>query len=71
MITGFARTTAEVSAAMRNNVPDGRQPLWWRRPEALDTRLPKVAALLADRQDRLAHSAAIDHHPHRTGQLAT
>jgi hypothetical protein len=45
MITGFARTTAEVSAAM-NMSPMGAQHLV-AQAEALDTRLPKVAALLA------------------------
>jgi hypothetical protein len=45
MITGFARTTAEVSAAM-NMSPRGAQHLV-AQAEALDTRLPKVAALLA------------------------
>ena len=48
MITGFARTTAEVSAAM-NMSPRGAQHLV-AQAEALDTRLPKVAALLADGQ---------------------
>ena len=45
MITGFARTTAEVSAAM-NMSPRGAQHLV-SQAEALDARLPKVAALLA------------------------
>jgi hypothetical protein len=45
MITGFARTTAEVSAAM-NMSPMGAQHLVG-QAEALDTRLPNVAALLA------------------------
>jgi Domain of unknown function (DUF222) len=45
MITGFARTTAEVSAAM-NMSPMGASHLV-SHAEALDTRLPKVAALLA------------------------
>jgi hypothetical protein len=45
MITGFARTTAEVSAAM-NMSPRGAQHLV-AQAEALDTRLPKVAGLLA------------------------
>jgi hypothetical protein len=45
MITGFARTTAEVSAAM-NMSPMGAQHLVG-QAESLDTRLPKVAALLA------------------------
>lgn len=45
MITGFARTTAEVSAAM-NMSPMGATHLVG-QAEALDTRLPKVAALLA------------------------
>ncbi len=45
MITGFARTTAEVSAAM-NMSPMGANHLV-AQAEALDTRLPKVAALLA------------------------
>ena len=48
MITGFARTTAEVSAAM-NMSPRGAQHLV-AQAEALDTRLPKVAALLASGQ---------------------
>jgi hypothetical protein len=46
MITGFARTTAEVSAAM-NMSPMGASHLV-AQAEALDTRLPKVAALLAE-----------------------
>ncbi len=46
MITGFARTTAEVSAAM-NMSPMGAQHLVG-QAEALDTRLPTVAALLAE-----------------------
>jgi hypothetical protein len=45
MITGFARTTAEVSAAM-NMSPMGASHLV-SHAEALDIRLPKVAALLA------------------------
>ena len=45
MITGFARTTAEVSAAM-NMSPMGANHLV-AQAESLDTRLPKVAALLA------------------------
>ncbi len=45
MISGFARTTAEVSAAM-NMSPMGATHLVG-QAEALDTRLPKVAALLA------------------------
>jgi hypothetical protein len=46
MITGFARTTAEVSAAM-NMSPMGANHLV-AQAETLDTRLPKVAALLAE-----------------------
>ena len=46
MITGFARTTAEVSAAM-NMSPMGANHLV-AQAEASDTRLPKVAALLAE-----------------------
>jgi Domain of unknown function (DUF222) len=46
MITGFARTTAEVSAAM-NMSPMGANHLV-AQAEALDTRLPKIAALLAE-----------------------
>ena len=46
MITGFARTTAEVSAAM-NMSPMGASHLV-SHAESLDTRLPKVAALLAE-----------------------
>ena len=46
MITGFARTTAEVSAAM-NMSPMGAQHLV-AQAEALDARLPRVAALLAE-----------------------
>jgi hypothetical protein len=45
MITGFACTTAEVSAVM-NMSPRGAQHLV-AQAEALDTRLPNVAALLA------------------------
>jgi hypothetical protein len=46
MITGLARITAEVSAAM-NMSPMGANHLV-AQAEALDTRLPKVAALLAE-----------------------
>jgi hypothetical protein len=46
MITGFARTTAEVSAAM-NMSPMGAQHLV-AQAEALDARLPRVGALLAE-----------------------
>jgi Domain of unknown function (DUF222) len=46
MITGFARTTAEVSAAM-NMSPMGANHLV-AQAEALDTRLPKVATLLGE-----------------------
>jgi hypothetical protein len=46
MITGFARTTAEVSAAM-NMSPMGANHLV-AQAETLDTRLPAVAALLAE-----------------------
>jgi hypothetical protein len=46
MITGFARATAEVSAAM-NMSPMGANHLV-AQAEALDTRLPRVAALLAE-----------------------
>jgi hypothetical protein len=46
MVTGFARTTAEVSAAM-NLSPMGASHLV-ACAESLDSRLPKVAALLAD-----------------------
>jgi hypothetical protein len=46
MITGFARTTAEVSAAM-NMSPMGANHMV-AQAETLDTRLPKVAALLAE-----------------------
>ena len=46
MITGFARTTAEVSAAM-NMSPMGANHLVG-QAEALDIRLPKIAALLAE-----------------------
>jgi hypothetical protein len=46
MVTGFARTTAEVSAAM-NMSPMGARNLVG-QAEALDTRLPKVGALLAE-----------------------
>ena len=45
LITGFARTTAEVSAAL-NMSPMGSSRLV-AQAEALDTRLPKIAALLA------------------------
>jgi hypothetical protein len=48
MISGFARTTAEVSAAM-NMSPMGANHLV-AQAEALDTRLPKVAAALASGQ---------------------
>ena len=47
MITGFARTTAEVSAAIENMSPMGAKHLVG-QAEALDIRLPKVAALLAE-----------------------
>ncbi len=46
MVTGFARTTAEVSAAM-NMSPMGANHVVG-HAETLDTRLPRVAALLAD-----------------------
>jgi hypothetical protein len=46
IITGFARTTAEVSAAM-NMSPMGANHLV-AQAEAVDTRLPKVGALLAE-----------------------
>src|SRR5258705_1364122 len=46
MITGFARTTAEVAAAM-NMSPMGANHLL-AQAEALDARLPEVAALLAE-----------------------
>src|SRR5882757_4954086 len=46
MITGFARTTAEVSAAM-NMSPMGANHLV-AQAEALDARLPEIAALLAE-----------------------
>lgn len=46
MITGFARTSAEVGAAM-NMAPMAASRLV-SQAEALDTRLPKIAALLAD-----------------------
>ncbi|HEX2284204.1 MAG TPA: DUF222 domain-containing protein, partial [Mycobacterium sp.] len=46
VITGFARTSAEVGAAM-NMAPMAASRLV-SQAEALDTRLPKVAALLAD-----------------------
>jgi Domain of unknown function (DUF222) len=46
MITGFARTSAEVGAAM-NMAPMAASRLV-SQAEALDTRLPKIARLLAD-----------------------
>ncbi|MGY4650578.1 DUF222 domain-containing protein [Mycobacterium sp. URHB0021] len=46
LITGFARTTAEVSAALNLSPMGSRQLV--SQAEALDTRLPKVAALLAE-----------------------
>jgi hypothetical protein len=46
LITGFARTTAEVSAAMNMSPMGARQLV--AQAEALDTRLPKVAALLGE-----------------------
>jgi Domain of unknown function (DUF222) len=46
MITGFARTTAEVSAAMNMSPMASRNLV--AQAEALDSRLPKVAALLAE-----------------------
>ncbi len=45
MITGFARTTAEVSAAMNMSPMAANHVV--AQAEALDTRLPKVAAVLA------------------------
>ena len=45
MITGFARTTAEVSAAM--NMTAARARVLVAQAESLDCRLPAVAALLA------------------------
>ncbi|BBY29549.1 HNH endonuclease signature motif containing protein [Mycolicibacterium sediminis] len=46
MITGFARTTAEVGAAL--NLPPSSASAIVSHAEALDARLPEVAALLAD-----------------------
>jgi hypothetical protein len=46
LITGFARTSAEVSAAMNMSPTAASQIVG--QAEALDTRLPQVAALLAD-----------------------
>ena len=46
LVTGFARTTAEVSAAM--NMSPMAAKHFVGQAETLDTRLPKVAALLAD-----------------------
>jgi hypothetical protein len=46
LITGFARTSAEVSAAMNMSPMAASQMVG--HAEALDTRLPKVARLLAD-----------------------
>src|SRR5258705_12901964 len=46
MITGFARTTAEVSAAMNMSPMGANRSV--AQAEASDTRLPKVAALLAE-----------------------
>ncbi len=46
MITGFARTSAEVAAAM--NMSSMAASKLVAHAEALDTRLPKVAALLAE-----------------------
>jgi Domain of unknown function (DUF222) len=46
LITGFARATAEVSAALNLAPMGSRQPA--SQAEALDTRLPAVAALLAE-----------------------
>src|SRR5690349_3536523 len=45
MITGFARTTAEVSAAMNLSAMSAQHLVG--QAEALDVRLPKIAALLA------------------------
>ena len=68
MITGFARTTAEVSAAM-NMSPMGAKRLV-AQAEALDTRLPKVAALLAEGDTGLAHGAG-NHRAHRNWSATT
>ena len=46
LITGFARTSAEVSAAMNMSPMAGSQLVG--HAEVLDTRLPKVAGLLAE-----------------------
>jgi len=46
LITGFARTSAEVSAAMNMSPMAGSQLVG--HAETLDTRLPKVAQLLAE-----------------------
>ncbi|MBE1548767.1 hypothetical protein GGC64_002791 [Mycobacterium sp. OAS707] len=46
MITGFARTTAEVSAAMNLSAMSAQHLVG--QAEALDVRLPKIAALLAE-----------------------
>ena len=64
MITGFARTTAEVSAAM-NMSPMGANRVV-AHAEALDVRA-QGGHPAGRGQDRLAHGA-VDHHPHRTGQ---
>src|SRR5258705_12676423 len=64
MITGFARTTAEVSAAM-NMSPMGANHVL-AQAEALDARLPEVAALLAE--GKTDWRSAVDHHPYRIGQ---
>lgn len=65
LITGFARTTAEVSAAM-NMTPAGARRVVT-HAEALDCRLPRIAALLAAGSGRLGH-CRIGDHPHGVGR---
>ncbi|CAG6994558.1 hypothetical protein PICSAR206_03933 [Mycobacterium avium subsp. paratuberculosis] len=63
-IDGFEQTAAEVAAAM--NLSAAAASYLVSYAETLDTRLPEVAALLAEGPNRLAHST-IDHHPHESG----
>jgi hypothetical protein len=63
-IDGFEQTAAEVSAAM-NLSPMGASFLV-SHAEALHTRLPRIAALLAEGRTDW-RTVRLDHHPHRPG----
>lgn len=69
MITGFARTTAEVSAAM-NLAPMGASHLV-AQAEALDNQLPTVAALLAEGNTDWRTACWVDAHRQRRAGSAS